>query len=160
MRKVVVAGVFLVCAVEVCALALLDRSLVLWVTGAALALVLPAIPWFLAREQEPEPVRAHADESAALRRWLTRTETLISWSDSTRSDWDRRLRPMLARQFELATGQRKGKDPTAYRVVGRMLFGAELWQWVDPENVSRSDVDEPGPGRAALHDILQRLERI
>jgi hypothetical protein len=41
-----------------------------------------------------------------------------------------------------------------------MLFGADLWAWVDPENVSRSGVTEPGPGREALDEILQRLERV
>jgi hypothetical protein len=41
-----------------------------------------------------------------------------------------------------------------------MLFGAELWPWVDPENVSLDRRDEPGPGRAALDEILQRLERV
>ena len=41
-----------------------------------------------------------------------------------------------------------------------MLFGDELWQWVDPENVSRTGGHEPGPGRDALDEILQRLERL
>ncbi|PRC61304.1 hypothetical protein C6A85_10220, partial [Mycobacterium sp. ITM-2017-0098] len=67
--------------------------------------------------------------AASLRRWLSRTETLIAWSESSRSDWDRRLRPMLARQFELAAGQRKAKDARAFESTGRMLFGDELWQW-------------------------------
>ena len=42
---------------------------------------------------------------------------------------------MLARQFELAAGQRKAKDPKAFDATGRMLFGDQLWQWVDPENI-------------------------
>ena len=75
------------------------------------------------------------DPAESLRRWLSRTETLISWSESTRSDWDRHLRPMLARQFGIATGQKQNKDPEAFRATGRMLFGDELWAWVDPENV-------------------------
>ena len=29
---------------------------------------------------------------------------------------------------------------------GEMLFGAELWAWVDPENVARTGGSEPGPG--------------
>ena len=41
-----------------------------------------------------------------------------------------------------------------------MLFGADLWAWVNPENVSRTDAEKPGPGRAALDEILQRLERV
>ena len=95
-----------------------------------------------------------------MRRWLSRTETLISRAESTRRDWDRHLRPMLARQFEMATGQKRIKDRTAYQATGQMLFGAELWTWVDPENVSRTGGAEPGPGREALDEILQRLERV
>jgi hypothetical protein len=93
-----------------------------------------------------------------LRRWLSRTETLISQSEATRRDWDRHLRPTLARQYEMATGQKRSKDRVAYNATGRMLFGAELWPWVDPENVARDGIEAPGPGREALDEILQRLE--
>lgn len=67
---------------------------------------------------------------------------------------------MLARQFELATGQQQRKDPAAFRATGEMLFGPKLWMWVDPDNIGRFDVDGPGPGRAALNEILERLEQI
>ncbi|MGB1225347.1 MAG: hypothetical protein ACPHCN_14545, partial [Mycobacterium sp.] len=66
----------------------------------------------------------------------------------------------LAKQFELAAGQRKAKDPKAFQATGHMLFGEHLWQWVDPENISRTGGQEPGPGRETLNDILQRLERL
>jgi hypothetical protein len=85
---------------------------------------------------------------------------LISQSEATRRDWDRHLRPTLARQFEMATGQKRSKDRAAYNATGQMLFGADLWPWVDPENVTRGGVEEPGPGREALDEILQRLERV
>ncbi|MDZ4267488.1 MAG: hypothetical protein U1D00_17650 [Mycobacterium sp.] len=161
MRKLVVAGAFLVVAVQLFAIAQLDRDLVVGVTGAALAGVLLAARWYLTLgTADPVDEAANGDAGAALRRWLTRTETLISWSESSRSDWDRRLRPMLARQFELAAGQRKAKDPRAFHATGRMLFGEQLWQWVDPENISRTGGQEPGPGRDALNDILERLERL
>ena len=84
----------------------------------------------------------------------------ISRAEATRTDWDRHLRPMLARQFEMATGQKRIKDRAAYHATGQMLFGADLWVWVDPENVARHGADEPGPGREALDEILQRLERV
>ena len=45
------------------------------------------------------------------------------------------------------------------QATGRMMFGDELWQWVDPGNVSRTGRNEPAPGRAVLDEILQRLER-
>jgi hypothetical protein len=60
----------------------------------------------------------------------------------------------------MATGQKQSKDRAAFQATGRMLFGAELWSWVDPQNVSRTGGDEPGPGREALDEILQRLEQV
>jgi hypothetical protein len=41
-----------------------------------------------------------------------------------------------------------------------MLFGAELWGWVNPDNVADTGGREAGPGRAALQEILQRLEQV
>jgi hypothetical protein len=161
MKKYVAAGVFVMVAVEFVALVMLDRELFLVASGLVAAIVLLAFRWLLVRETEPDLGAGSANDSAeSLRRWLSRTETLISRSDSTRRDWDRHLRPMLARQFELATGHRQVKDPAAFQATGRMLFGAELWTWVDPQNVSRTGGEEPGPGRAALDEILQRLERV
>jgi hypothetical protein len=160
MTKLVLVGASLVVVVQLFAITQLDRQLVLGVTGAALACVLIAARWYLNRPAHDVYDEATDDAGASLRRWLSRTETLISWSESSRSDWDRRLRPMLARQFELAAGQRKAKDPKAFHATGQMLFGEQLWHWVDPENISRTGGQEPGPGRATLNDILQRLGRL
>jgi hypothetical protein len=161
MKKHVAAAVFVVTLAELAALAVLDREVVLVASGAVVALVLLVLRWFLVRDSDVIGGAAHANEPAeALRRWLSRTETLISRSESSRRDWDRHLRPMLARQFELATGQRQAKDRTAFQATGQLLFGAELWAWVDPQNVSRTGDDEPGPGRDALDEILRRLEQV
>jgi hypothetical protein len=91
---------------------------------------------------------------------MSQTETLICRAESTRTDWDRHLRPRLAREFASATGQRQAKDPAAFIATGQMLFGPELWQWVDPDNVARKGGDAPGPGRGVLDEILERLERV
>jgi hypothetical protein len=161
MKRLVATGVLIVVVVELAAFAVLDRELVLAAVGAMLAMVLMALRLYLVREPGPDSGGALANDAAeSLRRWLSRTETLISRSNSTRRDWDRHLRPMLARQFELATGQRRAKDLTAFHSTGTMLFGAELWAWVDPQNVSRTGDDEPGPGREALDEILRRLEQV
>jgi hypothetical protein len=161
MKKLVAAGVFIVVLVELVAIAVLDRELVLVVVGVMVALVLLALRFYLVREPGLESGGTVGNDPAqSLRRWLSRTETLISRSESTRRDWDRHLRPMLARQFELATGQRRAKDLTAFHATGTMLFGAELWAWVDPQNVSRTGDSEPGPGRQALDEILRRLEQV
>lgn len=161
MTRPIAAAIVLLVLAEGYALARLDRDDVLVVSGVALAAALIAVRWSLSAGTSAAAVDTDADErAAALRRWAARTETMISWADSSRADWDRRLRPMLARQFELATGQRKARDRRAFEATGRMLFGPQLWQWVDPENVSRTGAGEAGPGRAALDEILQRLERV
>ncbi|MGO4444371.1 hypothetical protein AB4Z42_13540 [Mycobacterium sp. 2YAF39] len=161
MKKLVAAGFLIVIGVELMAFAGADRRLILIMSGIALACALLAVRWFLLREAELGDEEPRADDAAeSLRRWLSRTETLISQADATRRDWDRHLRPTLARQFEMATGQKRAKDRAAYNATGRMLFGTDLWAWVDPENVARGGVDEPGPGRDALDEILQRLERV
>jgi hypothetical protein len=160
MKKFVAAGLFVVVAVEVMAVAVLDRELVLIVMGAIVALVLFALRLYLVREPGHDDAVMTNDAAESLRRWLSRTETLVSRSDSTRRDWDRHLRPMLARQFELATGQRQARNRNAFHATGTMLFGAELWAWVDPQNVSRTGDSEPGPGRDALDEILRRLEQV
>jgi hypothetical protein len=161
MKKLVAAGIFTVVLVELAAIAVVDRQLILVVVGVMVGVVLLTLRWFLMREHRPSPEYAPTNDAAeALRRWMSRTETLISRSEATRRDWDRHLRPMLARQFEMATGQKQSKDRAAFQATGRMLFGAELWSWVDPQNVSRAGGDEPGPGREALDEILQRLEQV
>jgi hypothetical protein len=161
MKKLVAAAFLLVVGAELIALAAPDRQLILIMSGVAVAFALLGVRWYLVREYEPDPDEQRTDDAAeSLRRWLSRTESLISRSEATRTDWDRHLRPMLARQFEMATGQKRIKDRAAYHATGQMLFGAELWAWVDPENVSRTGREQPGPGREALDEILQRLERV
>ena len=161
MKKIVAAGVFIVVLVELTAFAVLERELVLVVVGVMAALVLLTLRLYLVREPGSDAGGELGNDPAeSLRRWLSRTEMLISRSESTRRDWDRHLRPMLARQFEMATGQRQAKDRVAFHATGSMLFGADLWAWVDPQNVSRTGGSEPGPGREALDEILRRLEQI
>jgi uncharacterized membrane protein YgaE (UPF0421/DUF939 family) len=160
MKKLVAAGVFVVVLVELVAFVVLDRELVLVVVGVMVALVLLTLRLYLVREPGYESDALSNDPAESLRRWLSRTETLISRAESTRRDWDRHLRPMLARQFEMATGQRQARNHAAFHATGKMLFGAELWGWVDPQNVSRTGESEPGPGREALDEILRRLEQV
>jgi hypothetical protein len=159
-KKYVAAGVCVVIVVELVAIMVLDPELFLIAAGIVVAVVFVALRWLLVREAAHDAADGVDDPAASLRRWLSRTETLISRSESTRRDWDRHLRPMLARQFELATGQRRARNAVAFHATGQMLFGEELWTWVDPQNVSRTGGEEPGPGRAALADILQRMERV
>ncbi|EUA33608.1 hypothetical protein I552_4387 [Mycobacterium xenopi 3993] len=128
MKKVVASGVLIIVGVEVLALLLHDRRLVLWTSGAAAAIAMFYVRSFVGRDIEPPVAEPGSDLFGdSLRSWLSRTETMIRWSESTRSDWDRHLRPILARRFEIATGQRQAKDPPAFHATGQMLFGPELW---------------------------------
>ncbi|QLL08672.1 hypothetical protein [Mycobacterium vicinigordonae] len=161
MRKLLALGVLLIIGIELLALMLQNRSLVLVASGAGLALVLLNIRKLLGYPNHPPDDESSDDPGDGLRRWLANTETTIRWSESTRADWDRHLRPMLARRFELATGQRLAKDPAAYAATGEMLFGPQLWVWVNPNDIGHSgNRQHPGPGRAALEEILQRLEQV
>jgi hypothetical protein len=51
-----------------------------------------------------------------------------------------------------------GTPQAAVAAAGRLRFGEDLWQWVDPQNVSSARRNDPGPGRATLDTILERLE--
>jgi hypothetical protein len=160
MKRLVALGISVVLSVELAALTLHDRRLVLWAAGAAALFALVNVRQVLGRDVEPSPPAIPNALEESLRSWLSRTQTLIHRSESTRSDWDRHLRPMLARRFAIATGQKQAKDPAAFDATGRALFGAELWGWVTPNNVSQTGAREPGPGRAMLEEILERLEQV
>jgi hypothetical protein len=161
MKKVTTLGVCFIIGIELLALTQHDRRLVLAASGAGLALVLLSLRRALAREFDADAEPNADDLGDSLRRWLSTTETTIRWSESTRADWDRHLRPMLARRYAMTTGQRQSQDPAAFHATGRMLFGAELWEWVNPNNVTRRSGDrQPGPGRAVLQEILQKLEQV
>jgi hypothetical protein len=160
MKRLVALGAFLIVGTELLTLILHDRRILLASSGVALALVLLNIRRFLGHWADAGDDADPDDLGDSLRRWLSKTETTIRWSESTRADWDRHLRPMLARRYEIATGQRLAKDPAAFHSTGRMLFGAELWEWVNPNNVTRTGDDQPGPGRGAFEEILQKLEQV
>lgn len=160
MKRLIALGIFLIVGIELLALILHDRRLVLAGSGLALALVLLNVRRMLGNRDELTAAPDSDDLGEGLRRWLSNTETTIRWSESTRADWDRHLRPMLARRFEIATGHRQAKDPVAFAATGRMLFGDELWEWVNPNNMTQTGDHQPGPGRAALEEILQKLEQV
>lgn len=160
MKRLIALGVSVVLCAELAALSLHDRRMVLWVTGAAVLFALVNVRQVLGRDIAPAPPEIPNALEETLRSWLSRTQTLIHRSESTRADWDRHLRPMLARRYAMATGQKQAKDPAAFEATGRTLFGPELWGWVNPNNVSRTGVSEPGPGRATLEVILERLEQL
>jgi hypothetical protein len=160
MKKLIALGISVVLSAELAALSLHDRRFVLWAAGAATLFALANVRQVLGRDIEPSPPAIPNPLEESLRSWLSRTQTLIHRSESTRADWDRHLRPMLARRFAIATGHKQSKGPAAFDATGRTLFGAEMWAWVNPNNVSPTGAREPGPGRAMLEEILERLEQV
>ncbi|MBF6370702.1 hypothetical protein IU469_34160, partial [Nocardia puris] len=52
------------------------------------------------------------------------------------------------------------KNRRAMEAAGLHQFGPELWRWVDPANSELRDQTTPAPGRAALDEILHRLQRM
>jgi hypothetical protein len=159
--KLLILGLALVVAVEVIALTAGQRDVALWMSGAALAVVLLSARRLLGHGIAGQTAEPLADGPAeSISRWISRTQTLIQWADASQADWDRHLRPRLAREFMTATGERQGRDPAAMQATGRLVFGDDHWQWVDPSNVSRARARDPAPGRAVLYTILQKLENI
>lgn len=161
MRTVVIPGVLLMAGAEALMLLLRQGQLLAEVTGTVVLLLLLGVVRMLTGGDAGGPAeRVAADDAGELlRRWRSSTESRIHWSQSTRIDWDRHWRPLLAARFEVATGQRRANDPAAFAAAGRILFGDEHWRWVDPTNVAATDDREPGPGRAVFAEILSRLDR-
>jgi hypothetical protein len=157
MSRLLAGGFLAVLLAEIVGL-LLGWHWALPVGGVALAVFGLQLTGRLARGGEEGgdgPPPGAALES--LQRWKSQTEELIRWADGSRGEWDRYLRPKLARDFLIATKQ---KEPAAVTGAGLLVFGEDLWPWVDPQNVSVDRRGEPGPGRGALDEILRRLEQV
>lgn len=162
MTRLLAGGFLVIVLIETLAF-VIDPDVALPAAGAAVAGFVLLAAGHLAGA-DPGPVNGPTGTAAeSLRRWRAQTETVIAWADATRGDWDRHLRPRLAREFMMATGHRDTaaqQDPGAQQETGRMVFGDDLWPWVDPRNVTRTGRDAPGPGRGALEEILRRLEQL
>lgn len=156
MTRLTAGGIVLVAGAEVLAVFAAHRYAVV-IGGLAAALFVLAACLQLNSERRglrPEP--SSDDATELLQRWKTQTQATVQWADSTRGDWDRHLRPKLAREFLLATRQ---KDPATQQATGRLVFGDELWTWVDPSAIRPEQSEEPGPGYTTLAEILRRMEQ-
>lgn len=104
------------------------------------------------RRRPDEPVTAPPSDST-----LTSAQGTVAWADGTRLDWDRHVRPVLAREFDNVVGGRRS-GAADRQATGTLMFGAELWPLVDPGSRFTQRLERPGPGRATLARILERLE--
>ncbi|WP_405167577.1 hypothetical protein OG203_22435 [Nocardia sp. NBC_01499] len=160
---IVVSAAIVVVLIE---LITLDRAreVMLLVAAVPVTVALAWLVWSLLERAEP---RGYADideiengPAEMLHRWHARAQMLADRAEGTRADWDRHLRPLLAKEFELSSGQRVTKNRRATEAAGIHLFGPELWRWVDPANSALRDQTTRAPGRAALDEILSRLQRM
>jgi hypothetical protein len=151
------AGGFLLVLLAELIAVVVARRWALPIAGVAVAAIAYELRSHLAGAK-PQPALTPPGNEAleSLHRWKSQTDAMIRWADAGRTEWDRHLRPKLARDFMLATRQ---KETAAVAATGRMVFGDDLWPWVDPHNAHPARSDEPGPGRAALDEILRRLEQ-
>lgn len=162
---IVATGSVLVILIEVVAFAG-RRDVMLPLAALPVAAVLGLLVWSLLQRPRREPQTGPGDHEIdngpieMLRRWQARASMLADRSEGTRADWDRHLRPLLAKEFELTSGHRASKNRRALEAAGRLQFGPELWRWVDPANAALRDQANPAPGRAALDDILRRLQEM
>lgn len=160
-NRVMASGFLLVLLAELIAI-VVARRWALPVAGIAVAVLAYELRGnFAGFKPQPVPQPPANEALESLRRWRSQTETLVHWADAGRGEWDRHLRPKFAREFLLATRQKETAAGHDQQVAdtGRMVFGEDLWPWVDPQNAQYHRRDEPGPGRAALDEILRRLEQ-
>jgi hypothetical protein len=159
---VVITGVIVVVGIELVAVER-ARGLSLIVAGIPVAVALGWLVWSLFERSEAGDDEVEDMENGPaemLQRWHARAHMLADRADGTRADWDRHLRPLLAKEFELSSGQRVAKNRRAVEAAGIHQFGPELWRWVDPANSALRDQTSRAPGRAALDEILSRLQRM
>lgn len=162
-RPWIVAAAVLAVAVFETAAYLRARDFVLVAAGFPVAVALGCFVWVLLRPEKRKKEPADDMENGPaemLRHWHARAEMLVDRADGSRADWDRHLRPLLAKEFQLSAGLRVSKNRRALENAGIHLFGAELWRWVDPADSALRDQNTPAPGRAALDEILSRLQRM
>ncbi|MFG3617588.1 hypothetical protein [Nocardia arthritidis] len=159
---VVITGVIVVAVIELVAVER-ARGLLLIVAGIPVAVALGWLVWSLFERSEAGDDEVEDMENGPaemLQRWHARAQMLADRADGSRADWDRHLRPLLAKEFELSSGQRVAKNRRAVEAAGIHQFGPELWRWVDPANSALRDQTSRAPGRAALDEILSRLQRM
>ena len=162
MKRHVAAGFCIVVTAELLALFAPDRGFILWISGTAMALVIFSIRRFVTQDVGSEPAEPNTDASASRcaagyrepRRYFTgrnppdRTGTAICvrcWRDG--SKWQ---------PANDAPKIRQRSTPPAECFSARKCGAGSIRKTSARQTGGR----EPGPGRAALEEILQRLEQV
>lgn len=145
MTRLVVLGICFVAGTEVLVLLLHQRRLLLLICGAAVTLLLLGFRLILERDTEIAEEQTDSSAENSLQHWLANAEPLVRWSKSSRRDWDRHWRPMLAVRFQNATGQSREKNATTFNATGRMLSAPNCGDgWTRPTSPMTAAMN-PGP---------------
>jgi hypothetical protein len=99
---------------------------------------------------EPNTVEA----SPIYRRYLV----AAAWAGGSPRNWDHSVRPVLAELVELAVAARSPQHGDVNEIV-REKLGDDLWALVDRGAPRSEDRQGSGAGRAALLEILNRVEK-
>jgi hypothetical protein len=131
-----------------------DRRHLAVVTGILLAVIVLGCAAALPGDRAPRRPAPAEDPlwERALARRRSRATALLLYADGSRADWDKHIRPMLAREFQRYCG-----GPAAAAGHGPALLGPQLWPWVDPDATDVTAHDRPGPGAATLTAIIERM---
>jgi len=132
-----------------------------WLTVADLVAIVALLAWRLSLiPRRPDESTVDDGPTPVPDTSMDRARATLDWADGSRADWDRHVRPLLAR--EVAELLRTRRDPVTPRPAhpGGRLLGPDLWPLVDPAQPFTAEPDRPGPGRDGLARILDRLERL
>ncbi|MEU7137865.1 hypothetical protein ABZ942_00295 [Nocardia sp. NPDC046473] len=159
--RVLIAALVLIVVVDLASLAVGRRVLGV-ATGVVIAVLVLAVAGISTGIDRLPRIESRPESAwgAAISRRQVRAALLLEHVDGSRGEWDRYIRPLLAREFQLSVGYRVGVGSTALREMGRALFGPDLWHWVDPAAAAVSAQGEPGPGRETFVQIIDRMDRL
>jgi hypothetical protein len=87
-------------------------------------------------------------------------ESNLGWAAASRRHYDHITRPMLGRLLGAALEERHRLDITRHPERARRLVGADLWPLIDPSAPRSDDSNAPGPDRASLRRVVDRLEQL
>jgi hypothetical protein len=94
------------------------------------------------------------EASPTYRRYLV----AAAWAGGSQRNWDHSVRPVLAELVELAVAEAKPQHGDLKAAVREQL-GDRLWPLVDRDVPRSEDRVGPSAGRAALLEILDKVEK-
>ncbi|HEY1967205.1 MAG TPA: hypothetical protein VGH89_04620 [Pseudonocardia sp.] len=126
--------------------------------AGAVAIVVVAVNLWLRYQRSrtrPSKIMPNTVEaSPSYRRYLV----AAAWAGGSPRNWDHSVRPVLAELVELAVAEAQPQHSDLKAAV-RERLGDQLWVLVDRDAPRSEDREGPSAGRAALLEILDRVEK-